>query len=69
MKKVLLFASALFMAFTFSSCSSCVMCTSMSTDPDFEEAVLLEEELCGRGKVHNDAVERFEQAGWRCDDI
>lgn len=66
-KSFLIFCAAA-AVFTFSSCNTCVTCTSMSTDPEFEEPILLDEELCGRGEVHNDAVERFEQAGWDCEE-
>lgn len=66
--KSLLFLSAITAVFALSSCNTCVVCTSMSTDPDFEEPVLLEEELCGSGKVHDDAVARYEQAGWECEE-
>ncbi len=66
-KSLLIFCAAA-AVFTLSSCESCVTCTSMSSDPSFDESVLLEEELCGRGKVHDDAVERFEQAGWNCEE-
>jgi hypothetical protein len=61
MKKIIGIAAVFVAVLGFTSCEQCATCTF--NDPDRGQ---LTEDFCDRGKVYDDTMETYDDAGWDC---
>ncbi len=67
MKKLLVFSTTIFSLLVFSSCQKCKTCTYTAQDPTNPSDSSRVVEVCEKGRLFDNAIERYETNNWVCE--